>query len=419
MDKNQIFITAKADSTTSGEIMIYGNIVDRKWYSEDDGVTAKDFDKAIKDLGKGLKDLTVRVNSYGGSVFAGQAIATMMDTARAKGVKITAVIEGIGASMGSVIPQAADKVRMASNAMMMVHKPSAFAWGNADDMQKTIEMLDKAEKTLLGLYMRRFTGTEDELKDLLAAETWLTADEALGYGLCDEVDEPVELAACAGGYMVNGINVPAAVLNGAADKIQIFATEKGGEKEMIFDKETDAKILAMIEEGKAVAIEKNESGFVVTEVFQAQLDSTVDFLTAEQVQEETGLEDVGPDIVLCALKSLVEAGIDITDVESGLNMLKTPDPELVGKAAAYDNFLETVKSEAYKNGVRAMGADKFKQELWEKTFAHWTLEEIQGQSTSWMEDAEKKFHAGRGRLSQDPGEPANIYRANPDDCKFV
>ena len=399
-------IQAKATGQAAGEIMVYGYIADSKW--DDDDVTAKDFDSALKELGN-IKDLHIRVNSYGGSVFAGQAIVSMIDGARAKGVKVTATIEGIGASMGSVIPQAADKLIMASNAMLMIHKPSAVAWGNADDMMDTAEMLDKAESQLIALYMRRFKGTEDELKDMLRGTvdgTWLTADEALELGLCDEVAEPVEMAACAKGYRMNGITVPADVLKGATDKIQIFEKD-GGEKEMLFDKETDAKIKALLDEGKAVAVEQSEDGYVVKEVLDGTLEPAGDFLTAEQVTAiaEFGLD--GVDDMIAQLKDL-QAALDEANAE--------PDPELVGKAEKYNQIVEDARKEALANGVRAKG-EGFDSARYEKMLDSLTYDEVLAQSAEWQTEADEALNAGAKRRSFTPNDRKGnpVATANPAD----
>ena len=412
-------ITAKAQTATDGEIMIYGNIADRKWYSEDENTfIPKDFDKALKALGSSLKNLFIRVHSYGGSVFAGQAIVTMIDTARKNGVRVTARIDGIGASMGSVIPQAADRLIMAENAMMMIHKPSAMAWGNADSMRNTAEMLDKAESQLVALYMRRFTGTEDELKELIKGKvdgTWLTAEEALAYGLCDEIDEPVEMAACAGGYRVNGMVVSSDALKGAEDKIQIHETNRG--EKMIYNEKTDSEIKALLDAGKAVSVKKEGDSYVVAEVPEAELDTTGEFLTAEQVTEATGMESVDGETVVAALaaisKKAEKAGSSFDEVVATLETLEAPNATLTAKAAKYDLLFKNAVQDAIKNGVKANGND-FNSKRWEKILANFTLEEVQAQGEEWLVLAEKTLHAGQGRLSRVPGEKteANV----PDDC---
>ena len=189
------FIQAKADGKGEGELWVYGDITDDKWFDSD--VTPIGVRDAIKDRGN-ISVLNIRVNSLGGDVFSGNAIISVIDSYKRKNnVKVHAYIDGIAASMGSNIPMVADYIYAADNALYMLHKPSTFAYGNANDLEKAKQVLDKAEETLINNYMRHFTGTEDELRQLLADETWLTAEEALAYGLCDEVIESVKVAASA------------------------------------------------------------------------------------------------------------------------------------------------------------------------------------------------------------------------------
>lgn len=404
-------ITAKATGATSGEIMIYGYISDTKW--DDDDVTAKDFDSALKEL-SGVKNLLVRVNSYGGSVFAGLAIVSMIDSAKKAGMNVTARIEGIGASMGSTIPQAANKVIMANNSMMMIHKPSAVAWGNADAMLDTAEMLDKAESQLISLYMRRFKGTEDELKDLLRGNvdgTWLTAEEALELGLCDEVDEPVEMAACASGFRMNGIVVPTAALKNAVDKIQIHETD-GGEK-MIYNKETDAKIKAFLDEGKAVTVNKDGDNYTVvgSEVATALLAEDA-ILTTEQVKDTLG-EDATAEQIIDALatasKAAEAAGVSMGDLVAAVK-------EFSAQATAFRALVSIEKEEAIKNGVRAKG-ENFNAERWGKLLDNMDYAEIKAQSKEWADEAEGVFAGCYERRSIVPNDTAP-HPTNPDDYKI-
>lgn len=87
---------------------------------------------------------------------------------------------------------AGDEIIMPSNAMMMVHRASTFAWGNRDEFEKTLNALDKIDKAVTNTYMNRFVGEISEMEELLRNETWLTADEALAFGLCDEIVDEVE-----------------------------------------------------------------------------------------------------------------------------------------------------------------------------------------------------------------------------------
>lgn len=391
-------ITAKATGKDAGEILVYGDISDEKWWEED--VTPSGFDKKLKDLGD-IKELTVRINSYGGSVFAGQAIVAMLDRKRSSGCKITTMVDGIAASMASVIAQAGDPVVMAEGAMMMVHKPSGRQWGNADDLRKYADMLDKAENLLVSVYMRNYNGTEEELRAMLRRETWLTADEALECGLCAKVDAPVSVAAYAGGYRFGGLSVPVSEIKEAERKIRL--TKSGGGEKKMFDDITQEKIRAVLNAGKCAVISRVEKGFTVAET----LGETADvYLTSEQVEAAVG-KAVDANGVLECVRALAAAGIDLNAVEDGLAKLRAPaqDNETVAKAAKYDQIRAAAVDDALKNAVRAKG-ERYNEARERKMLEALTYEEIVAQSADWLEDCKAQLHAGR-RISA-PGAAASV-----------
>lgn len=175
-----------------GEIYIYGSIVSYRWDDED--TTAMSFKKDLEDLGD-IDILNIYVNSPGGSVFQAQAIYSIIK--RHKAQKI-AIIDGLAASAASFLIMAADKIIMPKNATMMIHNPLSIVIGNAKDLRHEADALDKITVSMIEAYLSH-TGdklTEDKLKELLDAETWLTAQEAYDYGLADEITEVKDVAAC-------------------------------------------------------------------------------------------------------------------------------------------------------------------------------------------------------------------------------
>lgn len=171
------------------ELYIYGEITSDKWYDSD--VTANDFkDELAKHKGK---DLDIYINSPGGSVWEAQAIVSMLQ--RHDGIK-TAYIDGLAASAASFIALACDKVIIPENAYLMIHKAWGVSWGNADELRKQAEMLDKVDDGILGIYMKKAKISEDEMKQLVADETWLTGTEALDVFDIEGTGSK-ELAACA------------------------------------------------------------------------------------------------------------------------------------------------------------------------------------------------------------------------------
>lgn len=154
------------------------------------GVQAKDFMAQLK--GVKAKTLNVEISSPGGDVFAGIAIYNAL---RASGKEIVVKVMGVAASAASLIAMAGDKIIMPKNSFMMVHNPWSFSMGNAEELRETANQLDKVGGALLATYAAKTGLPEDELKTMLATDTWLTADEALEKGFATEVVDAIEAQA--------------------------------------------------------------------------------------------------------------------------------------------------------------------------------------------------------------------------------
>jgi ATP-dependent Clp endopeptidase proteolytic subunit ClpP len=154
------------------------------------GVTAKDFAQDLKEHSG--KHVHLRINSVGGSVTEGNAIFNALK--RHKG-GLTVHIDGLAASMASVIALAGDKTLMAENAMMMIHNPWSMAWGDAEQLRKEADTLDKIKKVMVGAYRRKSGKDSEELAAIMDDETWLTAAEAKEAGFVDEIEDGTQAAA--------------------------------------------------------------------------------------------------------------------------------------------------------------------------------------------------------------------------------
>jgi len=168
-------VIAKA---TIGEVYIYGEIDDFKWWGDE--VTPTDIKDELAKL-KDVDEVNVYVNSPGGGVFAGVAIYNELKRINKP---VTAYIDGIAASIASLVVLAADRVVMPSNAMLMIHNPWSMIAGNANEMRDMADKLDKiTESTLIPTYQAKTGLKVDKLKELLDAETWLCGEEARAW-LC-------------------------------------------------------------------------------------------------------------------------------------------------------------------------------------------------------------------------------------------
>ena len=173
-----------AENSDAVDIYIYSD-VDNAWWN-DEAMGAEKFRKELEKH-KDASQINLFINSMGGSVSEGVAIYNQIKRSKAK---VTAYIDGFACSIASVIPMAADKVVMGENTMLMIHNPWTFAMGNAKELRKTAEDLDKVrDGCIIPAYKAKCGDkiSDEKLNELLDNETYLTAAECLEYGLCDEV----------------------------------------------------------------------------------------------------------------------------------------------------------------------------------------------------------------------------------------
>ncbi len=171
------------ETTAQAELYLYDAIVDSELEAEFfGGVTPKSFIDAIKDID--AEEIHIRINSPGGSVFAARA---MEQAIREHKARIVVHVDGVAASAASFLAMAGDEIIMAPGAMMMIHKAWTVSMGNADDLMATADLLDKIDGTLAATYAQRTGMDSADVTEMMAAETWFTAEEAVAAGFADSV----------------------------------------------------------------------------------------------------------------------------------------------------------------------------------------------------------------------------------------
>jgi ATP-dependent Clp protease protease subunit len=206
-------------ANNEGELDIYGEISSSNggWFSDGTEITPTGFKEDLAALGD-IDVLNVYVNSPGGDVFAGQAIYSMLKRNKAT---INIHVDGLAASIASVIAMAGDSIHMPSNSMMMIHNPWSIAQGNSKDFRKMADDLDKIGLSIQETYLAKASEMKSEkLVELLDNETWLTAKECMDLGLCDVVEEEKAIAAsiCSLEILNKFKNVPKQFTNFVTDE---------------------------------------------------------------------------------------------------------------------------------------------------------------------------------------------------------
>jgi len=182
MNKNWYNIKAEA-SSKSADVYIFDEIGTF-------GLTAQSFIEEIKSY----KDtpMSLHINCVGGDVFEGMAIYNVL---KKRTARTTVYIEGIAASMGSVIALAGDDVVMAENSLFMIHNAWGGAMGEATEIRKTAALLDKISGEIADIYTKKTNLPYNRVKEMMDEETWLSADEAFNLGFIDSISDAIKVAA--------------------------------------------------------------------------------------------------------------------------------------------------------------------------------------------------------------------------------
>lgn len=198
-----------------GEIYVYEDIGEG-WFG---GISAKSFSEALRDLGK-VDALDIYVNSCGGSVFDGIAIYNQIK--RFSGEKVVH-IDGIAASIASVIAMAGDEIVIAANGTVMIHDPWGMAVGTAEEMRKAADSLDLTRQTILDTYIARTKGDSKKISAWMDAETWMNADQAIERGFADRKVDEKRVAASASKVSDKFKNMPAELKRSAPGASSMLA----------------------------------------------------------------------------------------------------------------------------------------------------------------------------------------------------
>lgn len=198
------------------EIIIYGDIGDSLW---GESVRAVDVQKSLAGM---QSDVSVRINSPGGSVFDGFAIYNLLKSHKGE---VTVYVDGLAASAASIIAMAGDSIVMGEASMMMIHDPWTMAVGDAEEMIKTAETLEKIKDSIVAAYQSKATNlSAEEISNMMREETWMSAQDAMSMGFASSLTDSYAVANTVERPWINKAPEPKADLSGIAQrrKLTIF-----------------------------------------------------------------------------------------------------------------------------------------------------------------------------------------------------
>lgn len=189
-DKTWYALHASGEATERViEVFVYGEI--GAW-----GITANQFVQDLRAIDDGVSPVVAAFNSIGGDLFDGLAMHNALSRL---GERCTGRIDALAASAASVAVCGAHRVVIAANAMLMIHNPYTYAGGGAEDFRRVADVLDQTLEAIIAAYKAKAPDIDDaELRRMVDAETWLTANEAVSLGLADEVGDGIKVKACLG-----------------------------------------------------------------------------------------------------------------------------------------------------------------------------------------------------------------------------
>jgi ATP-dependent protease ClpP protease subunit len=206
-NENVGYLDLHEEEQSRCSLYFYGDIVSATWESEwyEEDKCPQDIADFLNQL-DGYEEVDIYFNSGGGDVFAGLAIHNQLK--RFSGRKV-GYVDGMAASIASVIMFACDELHFATGAQAMIHKPLCMAWGNADVFKDVIDQLNLCEESILDIYMEHTKEgvTRDKIKSLMSAETWFNGEKLSEY-FDVELEEKAAVAACVSDYFDKYGNVP-------------------------------------------------------------------------------------------------------------------------------------------------------------------------------------------------------------------
>lgn len=231
MGNNKYWEFKAKDNSNEADLYLYLEIA--SWGGGWSAHSAKSFKSELDDLGE-INILNIYINSPGGDVFEGNAIYNILKRKATK-CQLNIYIDGLAASIASVIAMSG-KVMMPKNTMLMIHNAWTYAIGNSNELRKLADDMDKINKSIKEAYLNKagLKLDEETITNLMDNETWLTAQEAYDYGLCDEVLEEKNIAAKYDDEVLRNFkNVP---------KAFFVAENEENQQQNVMDQETKALI---------------------------------------------------------------------------------------------------------------------------------------------------------------------------------
>lgn len=348
------FWQVKNEVNGSGEILLYGPIAgERSWFGDE--ATPRQFAEDLESLGG--RDVTVRINSGGGDVFAAHAIHNLLRSYKGR---VTVMIDGLAASAATVVAMAGDRIVMPDNALFMIHNPAIGLsdYYGADELLKAAEALQTIKGSIVAAYQRRCKASAEELAAMMDAETWLGAEECLAKGFVDEVQGSVEAVINKNMLVINSAEYDIGKFKNIVE-IKNHVKERGEPKltklESILNKLGLQSLLEEVPAAQNAAPEVKQSAAAAVPAQADNVENAVQAAVAAERQRIADLEalDGGDNAAVTAIINAAKKdGKQAADVQPYIDAVKAAAPA----ANTAQTYVANMVADNKGSGVDKIGA---------------------------------------------------------------
>ena len=333
MEKQLNMWNLTKNKDNSADLILYGDIGD----SWSDDVSSKNIANELKDLD--VSTINLRINSGGGDVFTAIAISNLLKNHKAN---VIAHIDGLAASAATIITSACDKVIMPKNALFMIHNPWTVVGGEAKDMIKTAEQLDKVKNSIINTYKSKTNLEIEEISKLMDEETWLDPYEAKEKGFIDEISDEENIEVIENKLIVNSIALDFSKFkNSYNKKLKI----KNEEEKIVNKEEFKNKYPELYEEIKNEGILQERTR--IKEIDELGINNEI--ITNAKFVEILDVKDV-------AIKLIKDKSVNIVEGDPKLENIKNSNKAIVNTLKDEDNDIRF--SNMVLNSIKLLGGNK-------------------------------------------------------------
>ena len=333
MDKQLNMWNLTKNKDNSADLILYGDIGD-SWL---DDISSKNIANELKDLD--VSTINLRINSGGGDVFTAIAISNLLKNHKAN---VIARIDGLAASAATIITSACDKVIMPKNALFMIHNPWTVVGGEAKDMIKTAEQLDKVKNSIINTYKSKTNLEIEEISKLMDEETWLDPYEAKEKGFIDEISDEENIEVIENKLIVNSIALDFSKFkNSYNKKLKI----KNEEEKIVNKEEFKNKYPELYEEIKNESMLQERTR--IKEIDELGINNEI--ITNAKFVEILDVKDV-------AIKLIKDKSVNILEGDPKLENIKNSNKAIVNTLKDEDNDIRF--SNMVLNSIKLLGGNK-------------------------------------------------------------